>query len=114
MRLTSDMFVSALLRRVSGSGGFGAIVRRGNSEAGAIIITSRARDGEVTLLTPAAQSFYDEAKPNERCFSLSMQSSDQYEIDAKLEKETRFDPDAWIVEIEPGSLAISDLVTVEQ
>lgn len=110
MRLTAEMFVSALLRRVTGSGGFGAIIRKGNAQAGAIFITCRARDGEISLLSPAAQAIYDETKPDERRFSLVMQTTDSDEIAARIDRETRFDPDIWLVEIEPGATPLGELI----
>ncbi|WP_311029204.1 DUF1491 family protein [Mesorhizobium koreense] len=102
MRVTSDLWVSALLRRVQSAGGFGAVLRRGASEAGAIFIVSRSRLGEVTLYGPAPQVAYEEGKPQERGFSEMLGPADDAAIEAKLEKERRFDPDLWVVEIETG------------
>lgn len=112
MRLTSDMFVSALLRRVSASGGFGAVIRRGNREAGAIFIMSRDRFGETSLLGPALQATYAETKPQERQFSEVMRSSDPDEITGKIDREVRFDSDIWAIEIEPGGTALDELITI--
>ncbi len=106
------MFVSALLRRVSGSGGFGAVIRRGNREAGAIFVVSRSRDGQTTLYAPAPQAMYDEAKPQERSFTEVLATSDQVEIDTKIEREMRFDSDIWVIEIEPGSSPITEMLAV--
>ena len=114
MRVTSELFVSALLRRIQASGGFGAIVRRGNREAGAVFILERARNGETALFGPAPQMVYSEAKPDERCFSRMMTTSDAGEIAQKLEKEARFDSDIWAVEVEPGSIPLSEMITVSQ
>ena len=100
MRVTSDLWVSALLRRVQSEGGFGAVLRRGASEAGAIFIVSRSRLGEVTLYGPAPQVAYEEGKPQERGFSEMLGPADDAAIEAKLEKERRFDPDLWVVEID--------------
>ena len=35
MRVTSDLWVAALLRRIFSEGGFGAVLRRGGDSAGA-------------------------------------------------------------------------------
>lgn len=112
MRLTSDMFVSALLRRVNASGGFGAVIRKGNREAGAIFILSRDRFGETSLLGPAMQLTYTETKPAERQFSEVLRSSDAAEIAAKIDREAQFDSDVWAIEIEPGSTALNELITI--
>ena len=41
MRVTSEFFVSALIRRVFSSGGFAAVERRGATEAGAVFLRRR-------------------------------------------------------------------------
>ncbi|RUT88859.1 DUF1491 family protein, partial [Mesorhizobium sp. USDA-HM6] len=52
MRVTTDLWVSALLRRVFTAGGFAAVVKRGATEAGAVFVLSRGRLGEVVLYGP--------------------------------------------------------------
>ncbi|MBX3568737.1 MAG: DUF1491 family protein [Rhizobiaceae bacterium] len=111
MRVTSDLFVSALLRRVFSSGGYGAVARRGAAEAGAVFLTLRDRTGLVTLYAPASQTDYGEGRPDDRRFALAMSGEDG-QVEARIEKELRFDPDVWVVEIEPGSLPIGELLTI--
>jgi hypothetical protein len=111
MRVTSDLFVSALLRRVFASGGFAAVVKRGATEAGAIFVTCRERTGETALYGPAAQASYDSARPDDRMFS-ALARGEGTAMDARLEKERRFDPDIWIVEIEAGSEAPEALLAI--
>lgn len=111
MRVTTDLWVSALARRVFSTGGFAAVVKRGATEAGAVFILSRNR-GEVVLFGPAAQASYDIAKPDERYFQRIGEDSDEAALDAKLEREKRFDPDLWILEIEPGNTSVEDLIEV--
>lgn len=111
MRVTTDLWVSALTRRVFATGGFAAIVKRGATEAGAVFILSRNR-GEVALFGPAAQASYDMAKPDERCFQRVGEDSDEAALDAKLEREKRFDPDLWILELEPGNTPVEELIAV--
>jgi hypothetical protein len=99
MRLTSDFYVSALVRRIFSSGGFAAIERRGAAEAGAIFIRQRFRDGLETLFGPAPQSFFNEDDTDRR-FEIRAERSEASTCDAILEREARFDPDLWILEIE--------------
>jgi hypothetical protein len=99
MRLTSDFYVSALVRRIFSSGGFAAIERRGAAEAGAIFIRQRFRDGLETLFGPAPQSFFDEDDTDRR-FEIRAERSEASACDAILAREARFDPDLWILEIE--------------
>ncbi|AWC24926.1 hypothetical protein CO731_04418 [Aminobacter sp. MSH1] len=112
MRLTTDFWVSALLRRIFGEGGFGAILSRGALEAGAVFILTRDRFGRTSLYGPAPQTSYDMARPDERQFSLLESDDDGAAIEKRLERERRFDPDIWVVEIEPGQTEIKDLVSL--
>jgi len=111
MRVTTDFWVSALIRRVFSEGGFAAIVKRGATEAGAVFVIVRDRMGGAELFGPAPQTSYDTAKPDERHF-LRHELKDEAALDARLEKEKRFDSDIWVVEIEPGQRAIGDLISV--
>lgn len=110
MRLTTDFFVAALVRRVFGSGGFAAVVKRGSSEAGAVFVLCRGRLGEVTMFSPAPQTSYDSAKPDERLFMPIEAGADAAAIEKRIEAERRFDPDIWVVEVEPGELPIESLI----
>ena len=111
MRLTTDFWVSALVRKIFGEGGFAAVLNRGATEAGAVFILSRGRTGESALYGPAPQTSYEAGRPDERHFSL-VAAGEESEIEARLAKERRFDPDIWIVEIEAGQSAVEDLIVV--
>lgn len=103
MRLSSDFWVSALTKRLFAEGGFATVLQKGAREAGTIYILLRNRLGEQALYGPAAQAVYDEARPNERRFALIVQNGEEA-IDKRLERERRFDPDFWLVEIEVMNL----------
>ena len=55
MRLTSDMWVAAYVRRCNVEGVFAAVRRRGAKEAGAIFIKVTRLDGTADLYGPAPQ-----------------------------------------------------------
>lgn len=106
MRLTSDLWVKALVRRVFADGGFAAIEKSGSPEAGAIFIKVRDKGGDVTLLAPAPQSLFESANPGDRLFEQRLAKGSEGEAAAVLVRETNFDPDLWVVEIEtdhPGN-----------
>lgn len=99
MRLKSDIFVSALVRRVFGLGGYAAVLRKGAEEAGAIFIRQRSRLGTETFYAPAPQSFFDDPAPG-RLFEIRLEDVDGEAVDQAVAREVRFDPDCWVVEIE--------------
>jgi len=111
MRLTSEFWVSALVKRIFSDGGFAAIRRRGAREAGAIFILRRTRFGEFELYGPAPQTSYDAAKPSDRQFAHVLATTQEEDVDKLLAREMRFDPDVWVVEVETGR-EISDYLAL--
>lgn len=111
MRVISELFVSALIRRVFSSGGFAAVERRGATEAGAIFIRQRFRDGLETLYGPAPQSFFGEGDDDRR-FEIRAERCDASKCEEIIAREARFDPDLWVVELEADDIA--DLFPVER
>ena len=112
MRVTTDLWVSALVRRVFGAGGFAAVVKRGATEAGAVFVQARDRFGAVRLFGPAPQTSYETARPDDRLFVPVGIGEDAAELEARLEREKRFDPDIWVVEIEAGTVPLEELISV--
>ncbi|MBB3311116.1 hypothetical protein FHT78_002860 [Rhizobium sp. BK196] len=100
MRLRADIYVSALVRRVFSAGDFAAVEKKGAEEAGAIFIRQRFRDGLETLYAPAPQSFFDEESSGDRLFEIRLERAEPHEVQEMLERERKFDPDLWIVELE--------------
>ncbi len=107
MRLKSGIYVSALMRRAFAAGGFAAVENKGADEAGAIFIRTRGRDGLETLYGPAPQSFFDEgeAAAGKRIFEIRLEGVAGSDIDALLQKEKRYDPDLWIIELEMSDVS---------
>lgn len=109
MRLTSEIFCSALVRSVFAEGGFAAISSRGTAEAGAIYIVQRLRDGSVRLFGPAPQSYFmadDEIveSADSRRFEQLMDGASELDINERLERERGYDGDIWVVELETDQL----------
>jgi len=101
MRLRSDIFASALIRRAEAQGAVAMLRRRGAAEAGAIFIKLDRLDGRAAVYGPAPQS--EEMPPGvERLFTRAhvIDWLDPAEAEARLKREIMFDPDLWIVEIE--------------
>lgn len=112
MRVTTDLWVSALLRRVFADGGFGAVARRGATEAGAVFVLTRDRMGTIALYGPAPQASYDSARPDERLFTPLGETLTQDDVDKRIAKEMRFDSDVWLVELEPGATPLAELISI--
>ncbi len=111
MRLKSEIFISALMRRVFATGDFAAIERKGAEEAGAIFIRQRLRDGRENLFGPAPQSFAEDNEiRSERRFEQRLKEATALQVDSLLDKERRFDEDLWVVELETES--VDDLFTL--
>jgi hypothetical protein len=110
MRIRSDIFVSALTRRVFSAGGFAAVEHKGAEEAGAVFIRQRFRDGTETLYAPAPQQVFDEDEVTERRFEKRLDRVEADLVEQLIARERKFDRDLWLLELEVE--AIDDLFTV--
>jgi len=115
MRLKSAIWVAAYLRRCNVEGVFAAVRRRGAEEAGAIFIKINRLDGTASLYGPAPQSAFDEARPSDRIFTAVLGGTTPVpdaDIEARLTREIRYDPDVWIIEAEDraGRAFLDDVV----
>jgi hypothetical protein len=101
MRLKSSIWVSAYLRRCQVEGSVATLRRRGAEEAGAIFIKINRLDDTGDLYGPAPQTAFDD-QAVERKFApcLPTPGRPDADIEARLSREIRFDPDVWIVEVE--------------
>lgn len=103
MRLKSNIWVSAYIRRCEIEGAFAVVRRRGAEEAGAIFVKLSRLDGTGTLFGPAPQSLVDRDRPSDRLFTALLGDevpAPEPDIEARLAREIKFDPDVWIVEVE--------------
>src|SRR6516162_2716511 len=101
MRLKTSIWVAAYLRRCQAAGIFGAVRRRGAEEAGAVFVKVASLNGKAMLYVPAPQTVYDDSRPIERFFvPMAKEPVPEKSVEERLQKEVRFDPDAWIVKTE--------------
>ena len=86
------------MRTVEVGGGFVALRRRGAAEAGAVYVVLDRLDGRMALFAPGPS----EETLGERRFVRAHKTEwvDSAEISARLERETKRDPDLWIVDVE--------------
>jgi hypothetical protein len=99
MRIRSDFWVAAYLRRCAVEGVVAVLRRRGAAEAGAIFVKVDRLDGSSALYGPAPQSEVDSA---DRHFDRLHAADwiDAASADERLRREIAFDVDLWIVEVE--------------
>lgn len=98
MRLKSEIWVKAYLRRASVAGSPGVVVRRGDADAGTIMIRVARLDGSCDLYAPAPAGLASD--DGERRWTRIAAQANEADIEARLASEARLDPDLWIVEIE--------------
>lgn len=94
-RLKAGIFVRALLRRAQVQGASGFIVRSGAEDAGAIILIVARLDGTVLVLNQVR-----DAKGGLAWQQALGGWSEEARAAAWCDKQVKFDPDLWIVEIE--------------
>jgi hypothetical protein len=114
MRLKSALWVAAYLRRCQVEGAFAVVRRRGAEEAGAVFVRISRLDGTSDLFGPAPQSALDTSRGADRAFtpSFAQQPMPDAAVEAKLEREMKFDSDLWIVEVEdPTGRNFLDIVS---
>ena len=105
MRLKSAIWVAAYIRRCHLEGAFAVVRRRGAEEAGAVFVKISRLDGTADLYGPAPQTAFEDARPADRFFSACFKSQPvtEADVEAYLNRELRFDPDVWIIEVEDRS-----------
>jgi hypothetical protein len=95
-RLKAGIFVRALIRRAEVAGASAYVVKKGAEEGGAVILKLSPLDGTCTVLSQARRGTEGElvwVRP-------LGEKTDEAAASAWFEKQTKFDPDLWIVEIE--------------
>ncbi len=95
MLISSDVWVSALIRRAELAGAFATVVRRGDARAGTVIV--KAYD-----TTERTARLYSEAfgPDGDRLWIQPVSSDQESELDAYIERQAGYDPDLWVVEVE--------------
>ena len=94
-RLKAGIFVRAVIRRAEVAGAAAFVVRKGSEEAGAIILKIARLDGTSMVLSQARRG------EGELVWVKPLgDSADETRAKQFFEKQIRFDPDLWIVEIE--------------
>ena len=95
MRLDTNIWVYALIRRAHQGGAFAVVARKGDSRGGAVLVKLvNRRAGETRLLAEATRG------DGEAVWMAPVKSTDEAEIDRYIERAARIDPDLWVVEVD--------------
>jgi hypothetical protein len=93
--LSTDIWVSALIRRAELAGAFGVVARKGDARAGAVLVkVFNPRSGETRLYGEALRG------DGERFWMQPSLGKTEQDLDAYVVRSIRIDPDVWVVEIE--------------
>ncbi|MGD9815030.1 MAG: DUF1491 family protein [Hyphomonadaceae bacterium] len=95
--LKTDFWASALIRRAEIAGAFAAITRKGDQDAGAVLVKVALMDGRARLYAPARDG------EGERIWldlSAGPLGEAEADVDAYIRKRAETDPDLWVIEIE--------------
>ena len=104
-RAASGLLVSALLRQVGAGGGHGAVLARGDSTAGAILLVITDRGVTVRLLERALgpDDAYSWIQTGPAALSGPAALTDY------IARRRRSDPDLWVVELDGPEATLAEL-----
>jgi len=95
--LKTDFWASALIRRAQIGGAFAGVVRKGDTDAGAVMVKVATMDGKARLYGPARNG------EGERIWldlSAGPLGDVEADVDAHIRTRAETDPDLWVIEVE--------------
>jgi hypothetical protein len=100
MRLPTELWIKAHLRRLTSAGVSAALMRKGDTDYGTIWIKVARGDGSAEVYGPAPQGL--DIDTTERRFLRMHKAATIPDADAEasLRRACEDDPDLWIIEIE--------------
>lgn len=97
MDLKTDIWAAALIRRAQVAGASAFVGRKGDPDAGAVLVKVATLNGKARLYAPALGG------DGERVFldlSAGQLGNEEQAVDAYARKRAAGDPDLWVIEIE--------------
>ena len=91
-RLTSSIFVNALIRRAESLGGFAAVLAKGDATSGSVLLILTERGRKAGILERCLQ-------PDGRYIWAEV-AGVQDDVPSLIDRRRRFDPDLWVVELD--------------
>lgn len=100
MPVPSELWAKALIRRCQAANVPAMVVRHGDDKAGAIFVKVSTLDGRASLFGPAPASLTAQSDSRRMAAHLDPNGSADAEVEAYLSRQSEFDPDIWVIEIE--------------
>lgn len=94
-RLKTGLWVAAALRLGTQANQPGVVVRKGDEEAGGILVKLHGRSGDMVL-----SPFQGQAGERTWLRATGPEPVAEAQADSYIEKQLRFDPDLWVLEFE--------------
>lgn len=98
-RLASSVLVSALLKLAARDGGFGAVLAKGDPQAGSVTVILIERGERRIVLERIVQPGGSYAWQESGNYAATTDE----EFEKFLDRRRRFDPDLWILELDTAS-----------
>jgi hypothetical protein len=100
MRLKAGIWVAAYLRRCAAEGLAVYIARRGDADAGAILIKVDYLNGETMVYAPTTSTSDPEHDDRQWARLTGPQPVDEERAEQAIARQVSFDPDLWVVVVE--------------
>ena len=98
-RIKAGIWVSMALRMGNAGGRFGAVIRKGDPDAGGVLVVLRGREG-LSVLSQLRSAEGELAWMR----ATGPAPVDDAAADAYIARQVKFDPDLWVIEFEAPDL----------
>jgi hypothetical protein len=99
-RVKAGLWVQAALRLADMDGRSGMVIRRGDADAGGVLVVLRNREGGICVLSQARTDGGELAWMR----GTGADPVDDEKADAYVARQLRFDPDLWVLEFDSPDL----------
>jgi hypothetical protein len=103
MRLPTELWVKAYLRRLSSAGLFAAVAKHGDDDLGTIWVKINRLDGTAVLYGPAPEPLDGPAPERQWLRMHKAEAVAEVDAEQQVRRAKEFDSDLWIIEIEDRS-----------
>lgn len=98
MRIKSELWVKAYIRRCAAAGKWAVVARHGDPDAGTVFVRVDLLNGHARLFGPAPGAVYNEA--GERQWAEILPDATAGDVQTYIDRRVAGDPDIWVVDLE--------------